>query len=63
MERSYKEEWIAWGMATVLQSLLMYQKPPYTVQDLMNIARWYGVEEQLIDRMSYVPNSLDGYVE
>ena len=48
-------------MATALQSLLMYQQPPYTVEDLMNVARWYGVEDQLIDRMSYVPDSIEGY--
>jgi|LakMenEpi03Aug12_release.lakeMendotaPanAssembly.Ray.scaffolds.fasta_scaffold3365787_1 hypothetical protein len=61
MARSYRDEWSEWGICTALQTLLMYQKPPYTVEDLMNVAKMYGVDEQLIERMSYVPNSTEGY--
>ena len=61
MARSYRDEWSEWGIVTALQTLLMYQKPPYTVEDLLNVAKMYGVEEQLIKRISYVPNSTEGY--
>ena len=60
MSRSYREEWIEWGMATVLQTLLMFNpKELYTVEDLMDVARIYSVEDQLIKRMSYVPDDLE----
>ena len=60
LTRSYREEWIEWGITTSLQTLLMYMpKEYYSVEDLMSVARMYGVEEQLLHRMSYVPDDLE----
>lgn len=59
MSRSYREEWCSWGIATALQSLLMHQKETYSVIDIMNVARMYQVDEQLLSRLSYVPDDLE----
>ena len=59
--RSYRDEWSAWGITTALQTLVMYQQPPYSLEDVMNVARIYGVTDQLIERMSYVPDTIEGY--
>ena len=61
MTRSYRDEWNVWGFVTALQSLLMYGQAPYTTQDILTLARCYGVEEDLLKRMSYVPDSLEHY--
>jgi len=39
----------------------MYGKPPYTVEDLMSVANQFGVTEDLLHRMTYVPDSLENY--
>ena len=61
MPRSYRDEWQCWGITTALQVLLMYGKPPYTVEDLMSVANQFGVTEDLLHRMTYVPDSLENY--
>lgn len=61
MTRSYRDEWNEWGFVTALQNLLMYSEPPYSTQQIMLLARCYGVEEELIKRMSYVPDTLENY--
>lgn len=59
MPRSYREEQIHWGITTALQFLLMSGKSTYSVEDIMNIARMFDVEDNLIARLSYVPNDLE----
>ena len=60
LTRSYRDEWHNWGITTALQTLLMYMpKESYSIEDLMSVARLYGVEEQLLHRMSYVPDDLE----
>ena len=62
MTRSYRDEWQEWGITTALQMLLLYAKPPYTVLDVMQVAKDYGVEEDLLKRISYVPDTLENYI-
>jgi hypothetical protein len=59
LSRSYRDEWCEWGIATALQTLLMHQKQIYTVTDIMDVARMYQVDEQLLHRLSYVPDDLE----
>jgi hypothetical protein len=59
MPRSYREEWQSWGITTALQTLLMSGKATYTIKDIMGIARIYAVEDDLLHRMSYVPDDLE----
>ena len=61
MTRSYRDEWNEWGFVTALQCLLMYGKPPYSTQDILTLAKCFGVDEQLLKRMSYVPDTLEDY--
>jgi hypothetical protein len=57
--RSYKDEWINWGIVTGLQSLLMMNHPHYSSQEILLVARAYGVEESLLHRLSYVPAAVE----
>jgi hypothetical protein len=59
LTRSYRDDWQNWGITTALQTLLMAQKQVYTIEDIMNVARWYAVEDQLLHRLSYVPDDLN----
>jgi hypothetical protein len=59
MPRSYREEWCEWGITTALQSLLILKKDTYTIHDIMTIADIYAVKEQLLHRLSYVPDDLE----
>jgi hypothetical protein len=63
MPRSYRDEWQAWGIVTGLQTLLLNMqvdgKQTATTTDILLIARMYQVEEDLLQRMSYVPDDLE----
>ena len=56
---SYRENWQEWGITTALQTLLMTKKQTFTVEDVMDVARIYGVTDQLLHRLSYVPDDLE----
>jgi len=56
--RSYREEWIEWGITTALQSLLIMHRDTYTSADILSIARIYGVDDALLHRMSYCPDTV-----
>jgi hypothetical protein len=63
MPRSYVEEWQSWGIVTGLQTLLLNMqvdgKETASTADILLIARIYQLEEDLLKRMSYVPNDLE----
>ena len=63
MPRSYREEWQGWGIATGLQVLLLNmhvdKKEVATTADILLVARMFEVEDQLLRRMSYVPDDLE----
>ena len=63
MPRSYVEEWQSWGIVTGLQTLLLNMqvdgKETATTADILLIARMYQLEEDLLKRMSYVPDDLE----
>ena len=62
-KRSYVEEWQSWGIVTGLQTLLLNMqadgKQTATTADILLIARIYQLEEDLLKRMSYVPDDLE----
>ena len=62
-KRSYVEEWQSWGIVTGLQTLLLNMqadgKQTATTADILFIARIYQLEEDLLKRMSYVPDDLE----
>jgi hypothetical protein len=63
MPRSYVEEWQSWGIVTGLQTLLLNMqvdgKETASTADILLIARMYQLEEDLLKRMSYVPDDLE----
>jgi hypothetical protein len=63
MPRSYVEEWQSWGIVTGLQTLLLNMqvdgKETASTADILLIARIYQLEEDLLKRMSYVPDDLE----
>jgi hypothetical protein len=63
MPRSYVEEWQSWGIVTGLQTLLLNMqvdgKQTASTADILLIARMYQLEEDLLKRMSYVPDDLE----
>jgi len=65
MPRSYVEEWQSWGIVTGLQTLLLNMqvdgKKTASTADILLIARMYRVEEDLLKRMSYVPDDLEDW--
>jgi hypothetical protein len=61
--RSYRDEWQEWGIVTGLQTLLMLQHENYTAEHILQVARMYGVDNQLLHRMSYVPPTIDEVIE
>jgi len=62
-KRSYSEEWQSWGIVTGLQTLLLNMqvdgKQTATTADILLTARMYQLEEELLKRMSYVPDDLE----
>lgn len=56
---SYKEQWAMWGITTALQSLILMEKDTYTVADFLNIAKYYKVEDMLIERFTESLDLLD----
>jgi len=62
-KRSFVEEWQSWGIVTGLQTLLLNMqadgKQTATTADILLIARIYQLEEDLLKRMSYVPDDLE----
>jgi hypothetical protein len=63
MPRSYREEWQGWGIVTGLQTLLLNMrvdgKDTASTADILLIARMYQLEDDLLKRMSYVPDDLE----
>jgi len=63
MPRSYREEQQAWGIVTGLQTLLLNMqvdgKQTANTADILLVARMYQLEEDLLKRMSYVPDDLE----
>ena len=63
MPRSYREEWQSWGIVTGLQTLLLNMqvdgKQSASTADILLIARMYQLEDDLLTRMSYVPDDLE----
>jgi hypothetical protein len=63
MPRSYVEEWQSWGIVTGLQTLLLNMqvdgKETASTADILLTARMYQLEEDLLKRMSYVPDDLE----
>ena len=63
MPRSYRDEWQSWGIVTGLQTLLLNMqvdgKQTASTTDILLIARMYQLEEDLLQRMSYVPDDLE----
>jgi hypothetical protein len=57
--RSYREEWINWGIVTGLQSILLMNHEHYSSREILLVARAYGVEEALLHRMSFVPATVE----
>ena len=66
MPRSYREEQQSWGIVTGLQTLLLNMqvdgKQTADTADILLVARMYQLEEDLLKRMSYVPDDLE-YLE
>jgi hypothetical protein len=58
-----KDKYATWGITTALQTLLMFQKDSYTIEDIMGVARMYSVEEDLLKRLSFVPETINETVE
>ena len=58
-----KDKYATWGITTALQTLLMFQKDSYTIEDIMGVARMYSVEEDLLKRLSFVPENINETVE
>jgi hypothetical protein len=63
MPRSYREEWQEWGIVTGLQILLLNmhvsKKEVASTADILLVARMFEAEDQLLRRMSYVPDDLE----
>lgn len=56
---SYKEQWAMWGICTALQSLILLRKQTYTTADFMEIAKYYKVEDMLIERFTDILDIMD----
>ncbi len=52
IKRSYSEENKEWGIVTGLQTVLGYElKTSYDVIDIAQVARMFGLEAKLLDRL------------
>ena len=52
VKRSYSEENKEWGIVTGLQQVLGYElKTSYDVIDIAKVARFFGVQDKLLDRL------------